>query len=70
MNKTIASCVIMVFSTVKLMSQNGTVYETYKTAPYNGNGSSETIFSKPFPQYNYRKTYRGIEVYENYTSTD
>lgn len=69
MNKITITYIILGLFSAKAMSQTGVVYETYKTIPYNGNGSSETIFSKPFPQYNYRKTHRGVEVYENYTST-
>lgn len=47
-------------------SQQGAVYETYKSQNGSTNSSHGTIFPKPFQEYNYIKTSRGIEVYETY----
>lgn len=47
-------------------SQDGSVYETYKYNNGSTNSSHGSIFNKPFQQYNYVKTQRGIEVYETY----
>lgn len=47
-------------------AQSGKVYETYKTISDGTNESNGTIFNKPFQQFNYVKTSRGIEVYETY----
>ena len=47
-------------------AQSGTVYETYKTTGGGTNESHGTIFTKPFQEYNYIKTHRGIEVYATY----
>ena len=49
-------------------SQNGKVFETYKTDLDSTNESNGTIFTKPFQEYNYIKTHRGIEVYQTYKS--
>jgi hypothetical protein len=48
------------------MAQSGAVYETYKTKSGNTNESDGTIFNKPFQEFNYIKTKRGIEVYQTY----
>jgi hypothetical protein len=48
------------------IAQSGAVYETYKTTGGSTNESHGTIFNKPFPEYNYVKTARGIEVYQTY----
>ena len=48
------------------IAQSGAVYETYKTRSSETNESHGTIFNKPFQEYNYVKTARGIEVYETY----
>ena len=47
-------------------AQSGAVYETYKTTGGGTNQSDGTIFNKPFQEYNYVKTARGIEVYQTY----
>jgi hypothetical protein len=47
-------------------AQNGAVYETYKYENGGTNSSHGSIFRKPFQEYNYIKTRRGIEVYETY----
>jgi hypothetical protein len=47
-------------------AQNGAVYETYKYQNGGTNSSHGSIFRKPFQEYNYIKTRRGIEVYETY----
>ena len=47
-------------------SQQGAVYETYKSQNGSTNSSHGSIFPKPFQEYNYIKTSRGIEVYETY----
>jgi hypothetical protein len=47
-------------------SQDGTVYETYKYNNGSTNSSRGSVFNKPFQEYNYVKTSRGIEVYETY----
>jgi len=49
-----------------LFAQQGAVYETYKYNHYNTNQSPGSIFQKPFQEYNYIKTSRGIEVYATY----
>lgn len=49
-------------------AQNGKVYENYKIKSLSTNESSGSIFSKPFQEYNYIKTSRGIEVFETYKS--
>jgi hypothetical protein len=48
------------------IAQSGAVYETYKTRGGGTNQSDGTIFNKPFQEYNYIKTARGIEVYQTY----
>ena len=48
------------------IAQSGKVYETYKTTGGGTNQSDGTIFTKPFQEYNYIKTHRGIEVYSTY----
>jgi hypothetical protein len=48
------------------IAQSGMVYETYKTTGSDTNESHGTIFNKPFQEYNYVKTARGIEVYQTY----
>ena len=48
------------------IAQSGAVYETYKTTGGSTNESHGTIFNKPFQEYNYIKTARGIEVYQTY----
>jgi hypothetical protein len=48
------------------IAQSGAVYETYKTRNDGTNESNGTIFNKPFQEYNYVKTARGIEVYQTY----
>ena len=48
------------------IAQSGAVYETYKTRGGGTNQSDGTIFNKPFQEYNYVKTARGIEVYQTY----
>jgi len=48
------------------IAQSGAVYETYKTRNGGTNESHGTIFNKPFQEYNYVKTARGIEIYETY----
>lgn len=48
------------------IAQSGAVYETYKTRGGGTNESHGTIFNKPFQEYNYVKTSRGIEVYQTY----
>jgi uncharacterized C2H2 Zn-finger protein len=48
------------------IAQSGAVYETYKTRSGDTNESHGTIFNKPFQEYNYVKTARGIEVYQTY----
>jgi len=48
------------------IAQSGVVYETYKTRGGGTNESHGTIFNKPFQEYNYVKTARGIEVYQTY----
>jgi hypothetical protein len=47
-------------------SQTGAVYETYKYRDGSTNSSDGSIFNRPFQEYNYLKTHRGIEVYETY----
>jgi hypothetical protein len=47
-------------------AQSGAVYETYKTTGGGTNQSDGTIFNKPFQEYNYIRTARGIEVYQTY----
>lgn len=47
-------------------SQNGRVFDTYKTDSDSTDQSHGTIFTKPFQEYNYLKTQRGIEVYRTY----
>ena len=49
-----------------IYSQDGRVFDTYKTRDGSTNQSDGTIFPKPFQSYNYIKTHRGIEVYETY----
>lgn len=48
------------------IAQSGSVYETYKTRDGSTNESNGTIFNKPFQEFNYIKTARGIEVYQTY----
>jgi len=47
-------------------SQTGAVYETYRYRNGSTNSSDGSIFNRPFQEYNYLKTHRGIEVYETY----
>lgn len=47
-------------------SQNGRIFETYKTDSDSTDQSHGTIFTKPFQEYNYIKTHRGIELYRTY----
>jgi hypothetical protein len=47
-------------------AQQGVVYDTYKYNHSNTNQSPGSIFQKPFQEYNYIKTSRGIEVYATY----
>lgn len=49
-----------------LFAQQGAVYDTYKYNHYNTNQSPGSIFQKPFQEYNYIKTSKGIEVYATY----
>ena len=59
--------IILLFLLTNLsMAQSGAVYETYKTKSGNTNESDGTIFNKPFQEFNYIKTKRGIEVYQTY----
>lgn len=51
---------------MNVYSQNGRVFDTYKTKDGSTNESYGTIFPEPFQSYNYIKTHRGIEVYETY----
>lgn len=57
---------LLFFINTLTFGQSGVVYETYKTKNGSTNESDGTIFNKPFQEYNYIKTYRGIEVYETY----
>jgi hypothetical protein len=50
------------------IAQSGAVYETYKTRGVSTNESHGTIFNKPFQEFNYIKTARGIEIYQTYKS--
>jgi len=58
--------ILLLFIANFAIAQSGVVYETYKTTSSNSNESHGTIFTKPFQEYNYIKTTRGIEVYETY----
>lgn len=46
--------------------QEGSVYRTYKYNNGSTNSSHGSIFNKPFEDYKYRTTTRGIEVYKTY----
>lgn len=46
--------------------QEGSVYRTYKYENGSTNSSHGSIFNKPFEDYKYRTTTRGIEVYKTY----
>lgn len=48
------------------IAQSGSVYETYRYQNESTNSSHESIFNKPFQEFNYIKTHRGIEVYRTY----
>jgi hypothetical protein len=58
--------ILLSFITNFAIAQSGVVYETYKTIGGGTNQSHGTIFNKPFQEYNYIKTGRGIEVYQTY----
>lgn len=47
-------------------SQTGEIYETYKIKIDSNDQSHDSIFPKPFQEFNYKTTQRGIEVYETY----
>jgi hypothetical protein len=67
MNKLKLISILFLISTkISLLAQQGAVYETYKYNHYNTNQSPGSIFQKPFQEYNYIKTSRGIEVYATY----
>lgn len=57
---------ILIIIVSNIYAQDGRVFETYKTRSGSTNESDGTIFPKPFQEYNYIKTHRGIEVYETY----
>lgn len=63
MNKT-----ILIYLTLLscCFSQDGSVYRTYKYENGSTNSSHDSVFNKPFQEYNYVKTPRGIEVYKTY----
>ena len=61
---------ILFLITCHLYSQDGRVFDTYKTREGSTNESAGTIFPKPFQSYNYIKTHRGIEVYETYRTKE
>jgi len=58
--------ILLSFIASFVSAQSGSVYETYKTRGGGTNQSDGTIFNKPFQEYNYIKTARGIEVYQTY----
>lgn len=60
--------ILLILLPYSCFSQNGKVYDTYKTSGSSTNESHGSIFPKPFQEYNYIKTHRGIEVYETYKS--
>jgi ATP sulfurylase len=57
---------LITFISCNCFAQSGKVYDTYKTRSLSDDESHGTIFPKPFQEYNYVKTHRGIEVYETY----
>ena len=62
---------IILFFTMNCYSQvlnsgAGSAYQTYKTTL--GGVTNSSIFTRPFQEYNYVKTHRGIEVYNTYNS--
>ena len=66
---------IIIYSLLLIVASNGFcqtggVYETYKQPNWQGDSNSSTIFQKPFQEYNYRKSSRGIEVYKTYFHTN
>lgn len=49
-----------------LSTGTGSLFETYKTTL--GGVTNSSVFRRTFQEFNYRKSHRGIEVYETYHS--
>lgn len=64
-NKLYTICILIASMNIGF-SQTGAVYETYKYRDGSTNSSDGSVFNRPFQEYNYLKTHRGIEVYETY----
>jgi len=64
-NKLYTICILIASMSIGF-SQTGAVYETYRYRDGSTNSSDGSIFNRPFQEYNYLKTHRGIEVYETY----